>query len=110
MKLDLSPLKKAISQRENSLVYCESDLAEQDTNLALQLRAGAIQAFEFTYELCWTMLKRYLKITESNASDLDRLSLLKTSLEESILPYRVDLIDLCSIDNIFKEVIDKEKS
>lgn len=74
MKLDLSSLTKAIIQLQKSLKYCHSDLAKNDADLALQLRAAAIQAFEFTYELCWKMLKRYLETTEPTSSDIDRLS------------------------------------
>lgn len=74
MKLDFTSLKKAILQLEKSLEYCNSDLAKDDKDLALQLRAASIQAFEYTYELCWKMLKRYLETTEPNPAEIDRLS------------------------------------
>ena len=66
MQIDLSTLRQAIAQLEEALAYCESDLAQQDPRLALHLRAGAIQAFEFTYELAIKMLRRYLETVESN--------------------------------------------
>ncbi len=66
MPIDLSSLRQAISQLEEALVYCDSELAKQDPRLALHLRAGAIQAFEFTFELAVKMLRRYLETVESN--------------------------------------------
>jgi len=40
--LDLSSLQKAISQLEEALEYCQSELAMNDTKLAQHLRAAAI--------------------------------------------------------------------
>ncbi|MGD9583087.1 MAG: HI0074 family nucleotidyltransferase substrate-binding subunit [Lysobacterales bacterium] len=74
MTLDLSSLSKAIAQMEEALVYCESDLARGDARLARHLRAAAIQAFEFTYELTFKMLKRYLEATEPNPASVDEMS------------------------------------
>jgi len=66
MSLDLSSLARAIGQMKNALEYCNSDLAKTDRVLALHLRAAAIQAFEFTYELCIKMIKRWLEKIEPN--------------------------------------------
>lgn len=74
MTLDLSSLEKAIAQMEDALKYCESDLAKSDPKLALHLRAGAIQAFEFTYELSFKILKRFLEATETNPSIVEEMS------------------------------------
>ena len=35
------------------------------------MRNSVIQCFEFTYELSWKMLKRYLEETEANHADMD---------------------------------------
>lgn len=69
--LDLSSFKLAISQLEDALKYCQTDLAKKDPRLFLHLRAGAIQAFEFTYELAIKMLKRFLETTEANPAIID---------------------------------------
>lgn len=71
MKLDLSPLGNAIAQLEKSLTYANSSAALADPGLREQLRNSVIQCFEFTYELSWKMLKRYLEATEPNPADLD---------------------------------------
>lgn len=88
MILNLTSFEKAINQLVKSLSYCKSDLAKQDPDLALQLRSAAIKAFEFTYELCWKMLKRYLEMSEPNSLEIDRLSfsdLIRLANEKGLL-------------------------
>lgn len=72
--LDTTSLKQAISQLENSLHYYQSDVVQKDEGLVLQLRAAAIQAFEFTYELSVKMIKRYLKLVMLNPAEVNELS------------------------------------
>lgn len=74
MILDLTSLENAIVQLEEALEYCHSDLAKNDPRLARHLRAAAIQAFEFTYELSFKMLKRFLEGTEANPAAIGDLS------------------------------------
>lgn len=74
MNLSLTSLEDAISQLEKSLGYYHSDVVQADPGLVLQLRAAAIQAFEFTYELSWKMLKRYLKTSEPNPASIENMS------------------------------------
>lgn len=73
MELNTASLEKAITRLQEALSYCASPLA-QDEHLALHLRAAAIQAFEFTYELSLKMLKRYLSLTEPNPNIIDEFS------------------------------------
>lgn len=74
MRLNLTSFKNAIAQLEQSLSYYHSELVQSDPGLVLQLRAAAIQSFEFTYELSWKMLKRYLKMSEANPAEIEALS------------------------------------
>lgn len=71
MSLDYSPLANAIAQLEKSLAYANSPAALADAGLREQLRNSVIQCFEFTYELSWKMLKRYLEETEASPANLD---------------------------------------
>ncbi len=74
MILDLSSLRNAIAQTEDALAYGSSDLARADARLALHLRAAAIQAFEFTYELAIKTLRRYLIESEPSPATVDEMS------------------------------------
>lgn len=71
MPLDFSPLRSAIGQLEKSLAYAHSEAALADPGLREQLRNSVIQCFEFTYELTWKMLRRYLEATEASPETLD---------------------------------------
>ena len=74
MRLDLTPLDDAIAQLEEAIEYHGSDLASGDPALKLHLRAAAIQAFEFTYELSFKMVKRHLEQVSPNPAELDEMS------------------------------------
>ncbi|MFZ2951152.1 MAG: HI0074 family nucleotidyltransferase substrate-binding subunit [Desulfuromonadaceae bacterium] len=71
MKIDFSSLASAIGQLEKSIMYARSDMAQQDDELFEQLRNSVIQCFEFTYELSWKMLKRYLEETAATPEEID---------------------------------------
>ena len=76
MILDIGPFKKAVSQLEKAIQYAESDMAKNDSDLFEQFRGSTIQAFEYTFELAWKMLKRYFDwnqgIKEHNLRNLFR--------------------------------------
>lgn len=71
MSLDYSSLANAIGQLEKSIRFATSDMAQQNDDLFEQLRNSVIQCFEFTYELSWKMLKRYLEETAANPDEID---------------------------------------
>ncbi len=56
--IDVTPLAKAAEQLSSAIQ--EQALEPQ----RLLLRAGFIKIFEYTYELSWKMIKRYLQATE----------------------------------------------
>ncbi len=71
--MNLTPLEDAVAQLEEALDLFYSDLAEADPRLKRHLRAAVIQAFEFTYELSFKMLKRYLELASANPAEVDAL-------------------------------------
>jgi nucleotidyltransferase substrate binding protein (TIGR01987 family) len=81
MQLDLTSFNKAI----NSLTEV---LDEYKKNSNVFMRDACIQRFEYTYELAWKMLKRYLEITSANPAELDEMSfqnLIRTGSEKGLL-------------------------
>ena len=96
MRLDLTPLDDAIAQLEEAIEYHGSDLAAGDPALRLHLRAAAIQAFEFTYELSFKMVKRHLEQVSPNPAELDEMSfkaIMREAFRRGLVPSEVSIWD-----------------
>ncbi len=67
MSLELDSLKKAVAALNG--VLAKSNDAELmrglDEITRNAIKSGAIQHFEFTYELCWKFIKRWLEVNIS---------------------------------------------
>ena len=70
--LDLASLRAAIQALANSVdVVSSPEFAVADPRWRDTLVAGVVQHFEFTFELCWKMLKRQLEREVPSPSELD---------------------------------------
>ncbi len=110
--LYLGPLAKAIEQLAASLDYCASDLAAGDPQLARQFRAAAIQAFEYTFELCVKMLRRQLSEILS-AEEVGRLSfreLMRIGAEKGFIDDPVPWFRFREMRNITSHTYDEGKA
>lgn len=68
MSLDLSPLEGAVARLGEGWARYQQDVSDT------QIRDGVIQRFEFTYELCHKMLKRYLEQVSASPEALDQMA------------------------------------
>jgi len=68
MKLDLSALEKAIMSLDRALTRASGTPGDEE------LRDAVIQRFEYTYELCWKMVKRRVESDAPVPSDVDAMS------------------------------------
>ena len=64
--LNLSSLESAINELEYFLNYYNSDKQQGDPKIT---RTAAIKAFEFTYELTFKMMERYLRESAASVDD-----------------------------------------
>ena len=63
-------------------------MVQKDPRYILHMRAAAIQAFEFTYELACKMIKRYLDKAARSSADVNDISfpnLIRTANEHGLL-------------------------
>ncbi|MGB1092199.1 MAG: nucleotidyltransferase substrate binding protein [Oceanobacter sp.] len=68
MNLDLSPLTRALNSLDRAV---SRSLREPEDE---EVRDSVIQRFEYTYELCWKMLKRQLEMDSASPAEVDSLS------------------------------------
>lgn len=86
--LDLTSLEKALFELSDAFKYLNGDFARQDKGLRRHLRAGTIQAFEFTYELAVKFVRRYLEQTEASREFIHTLAfpdLIRSANEKALL-------------------------
>lgn len=84
---DYTPLGRAIAQLQAGLVHASAN--PQDD----LLRDGAIQRFEYTYELSWKMLKRHLDTVAASPDEADAMSfrqLIRSGSERGLLRSGLD--------------------
>lgn len=82
INLDLSSFRKAIHSLDEAVL----EINRQKGNLFI--RDATIQRFEYTYELAYKMLKRYLEMTGANLEEIDQMSfaaLIRTGAEKGLL-------------------------
>ena len=70
--LQLDSLRAAVQALANALdVTASPEFQRADLRWRDTLIAGVVQHFEFTFELCWKMLKRQLERELVNPQELD---------------------------------------
>jgi nucleotidyltransferase substrate binding protein (TIGR01987 family) len=80
--LDLIPLGNAIERLREGLARHRSEPTDE------QLRDGLIQRFEFTYELCHRLLRRFIRQTAASPDEVDRMAfqdLIRTANQQGVL-------------------------
>lgn len=74
MSLDLKPLEDTVAQLEGTLSAYNRPPVRDDPELQKYVRAAAIQAFEFTYEVTFKMIKRHLEKTTGDPSEIRKMT------------------------------------
>ena len=89
MKLDLSSLRKAVESLGKTIKVSDDDAFMSDLNEDQKdaVRAGVIHRFEFTYELCWKFMRRWLQVNLGAAyvEGVARRQLFRLSAENKLI-------------------------
>ena len=112
MKLDVSSLRNALTALEKSLKFLASDMAK-NPDLHEQFRAAAIQAFEFTHELAFKMLKRQLEQMSADPASIDTLGymdVIRTGAEAGLVRDIARYRDYREKRNITSHTYDQAKA
>lgn len=107
LKLDYSSLEKAINTLESALKFYESQKNAVGPEQRDLMRDGVIQRFEYTFELSWKTIKRFLEMYGLEKVDaLNNRDLFRVGFENGLIKDPVQWFDYLSDRNQTSHVYD----
>ncbi len=85
-KLDLTSLEKALTSLSQLYQRVSDEAFMPNRIVRFGLQAGLIQNLEFTYEVCWKTMKRWLEVNVGdNAEGVTRRELFRMAAENRLI-------------------------
>lgn len=113
--LDLTSLKKAINSLEETLKRSNDDklMSQLDDITQMAIKSGAIKNFEFTYELCWKFMQRWIKengIAEEAEFPRTRKELFRMAAKHGLIEKSENWFEYGNARNLTSHTYDDEKA
>jgi nucleotidyltransferase substrate binding protein (TIGR01987 family) len=112
--LDLSSLDGAVHSLETAVAKSrDRDLMERlDEETRDVVRAGVIQNFEFTFELCWKFIQRWIRInrTPEDAEPRTRKDLFRMAARYELIEDPSSWFGYAEARNITSHTYDRKKA
>jgi nucleotidyltransferase substrate binding protein (TIGR01987 family) len=114
MALDLTPMKKALVSLEGVLARANDSelMSSLDEVTRYGLKSGAIQNFEFTYELAWKFMKRWLEgnLGSTYVDGVSRRELFRLAAESRLIGNVDQWMDYHHARNLTSHTYDEAKA
>jgi nucleotidyltransferase substrate binding protein (TIGR01987 family) len=114
MALDLSSLENALSSLENALQVATADtMVKHNEETQKVIKAGVIQNFEFTYELCWKFIQRWMRENRT-AEEADyprtRKELFRMAAREGLIGDPLPWFEYSDVRNLVAHTYNQENA
>ncbi|MDR1123037.1 MAG: nucleotidyltransferase substrate binding protein [Elusimicrobiota bacterium] len=83
--LDLAKLEKALKSFDRAVKASQKVLNSKELDIKETVRAGLIQNFEFTFELCWKFIQRYLELNNQISKIIPKKQLFREAFENGLI-------------------------
>lgn len=110
MALNLESLQTALTSLQEALALCEAQ--PSSTPLALTLRDGVIQRFEYTYEVAWKIIQRWLmeNVNPEAVAQMSRKDLYRMAAQKGLIADPQCWFDFHSARNLSTHTYDPESA
>jgi len=107
--LDLTSLEKAVSSLERAIAAMDASSTSEDADRRDLMRDGVIQRFEYTFELAWKPMRRYLRIYGfERVETLTNRELFRLAAEQGLINDAEEWFDLLQARNRTSHVYDED--